>query len=129
MFFIRKYHHLRSLSKQPDLCQVPDVDILIIAYDFYSAVSCYFAEGAEFMTKIEIYDAIKKEYTNLVENPDTGGYWTYFSKSPLGGLRKDGVIYIVDTKDNTASLPGIMESKSRLSNFTGKWRKGRHDFI
>jgi len=33
---------------------------------FFESVSCLFAEGVEFMTKAEIYEAIKKE-TKLLE--------------------------------------------------------------
>ena len=30
--------------------------------EFINAVTCLFVEGVEFMTKIQIYDAIKKEW-------------------------------------------------------------------
>ena len=32
---------------------------------FYESLSCLFAEGVEFMTKVEIYDAIKKEWQDI----------------------------------------------------------------
>jgi hypothetical protein len=32
---------------------------------FFESCSCFFAEGTEFMTKAEIYEAIKKETKNL----------------------------------------------------------------
>lgn len=35
--------------------------------DFYDAVACLIAEGSEFMTKSELYDAIKREYGNVKE--------------------------------------------------------------
>ena len=34
-------------------------------WEFYNSVSCLFAEGVEFMTKSEIYDAIKKDWAKL----------------------------------------------------------------
>jgi len=34
-------------------------------YEFYDSVSCLFAEGVEFMTKDEIYAAIKKDWAKL----------------------------------------------------------------
>jgi len=33
--------------------------------DFYDSVSCLFAEGVEFMDKVELYNAFKKEFLNL----------------------------------------------------------------
>ena len=30
--------------------------------DFHERVTCYFAEGVEFMNKTELYDAFKKEW-------------------------------------------------------------------
>lgn len=34
------------------------------AISFYDSVSCLLAEGVEFMSKSEIFDAIKKEYNS-----------------------------------------------------------------
>ena len=31
-------------------------------YDFYDSVACLIAEGSEFMTKAELYDAVKREH-------------------------------------------------------------------
>jgi hypothetical protein len=36
---------------------------------FFESCSCYFAEGVEFMTKDEIYEAIKKEVKQLEGKP------------------------------------------------------------
>ncbi|MFA5075622.1 MAG: hypothetical protein WC436_05995 [Candidatus Babeliales bacterium] len=33
--------------------------------DFFESISCLFAEGAEFMTKTEIYEAIEKEVKRI----------------------------------------------------------------
>jgi len=35
---------------------------------FFESCSCFFAEGVEFMTKTEIYEAIKKEVKKLESN-------------------------------------------------------------
>jgi DNA repair exonuclease SbcCD ATPase subunit len=37
---------------------------------FFESVSCLFAEGTEFMTKIEIYESIKKEVKKLEQQSD-----------------------------------------------------------
>lgn len=34
-------------------------------YDFYDSVACLIAEESEFMTKAELYDAIKKEHDKI----------------------------------------------------------------
>lgn len=34
-------------------------------YEFYDSVSCLFAEGVEFMTRDEIYAAIKKDWAKM----------------------------------------------------------------
>lgn len=34
-------------------------------FEFYNSVSCLFAEGVEFMTKGQIYDAIKKDWGKI----------------------------------------------------------------
>jgi len=36
-------------------------------HDFYESVACIIAEGSEFMSKIEMYDAIEKEWEKLKE--------------------------------------------------------------
>jgi hypothetical protein len=38
-----------------------------IYYEFFNSVSCLFAEGVEFMTKEEIYRAIKVEWQKVCE--------------------------------------------------------------
>lgn len=35
---------------------------------FINSVGCLFAEGVEFMNKIQIYDAIKKDYQKYIMN-------------------------------------------------------------
>ena len=37
-------------------------DLVEKAIKFYNSAACYFAEGVEFMTKEQIYDALKKEF-------------------------------------------------------------------
>lgn len=32
------------------------------AIEFYNSAACYFAEGVEFMSKEQIYDALKREF-------------------------------------------------------------------
>jgi hypothetical protein len=37
-------------------------DLTKKAIEFYNSAACYFAEGVEFMSKEQIYDALKKEF-------------------------------------------------------------------
>lgn len=38
-------------------------------YDFYDSVACLIAEESEFMTKTELYDAIKREQGKVNKEP------------------------------------------------------------
>ena len=36
-------------------------------YQFFSSVSCLFSEGVEFMNKIQIFDAIKRDWEKCLK--------------------------------------------------------------
>lgn len=54
-------------ARLPKNKKVGHVKELIAYKEFYSSVSCLFAEGVEFMTKEQIYDAIKSDWQETVE--------------------------------------------------------------
>ena len=57
-------YYSKRLPKSKKLGSIKE----LIAYkDFYESVSCLFVEGVEFMTKDEIYEAIKSDWKKAAE--------------------------------------------------------------
>lgn len=48
-----------------NFCAMKVITKLKKYYDFYDSVACLIAEGSEFMTKAELYNAIKKEHGKM----------------------------------------------------------------
>ncbi len=53
--------HIATCEKHPMRVLEEQIAALTPYKMFFESCSCLFAEGVEFMTKVEIYDAIKKE--------------------------------------------------------------------
>ena len=52
-----------------NFCAMKVITKLKKYYDFYDSVACLIAEGSEFMTKAELYDAIKREQGKVNKEP------------------------------------------------------------
>ena len=69
----KEYKDIPNKVIYEGLIELSDADIVLrIAAqrlkafdDFYDSVSCLFAEGVEFMNKIELYNEFKKEFLKL----------------------------------------------------------------
>ena len=56
-------YYAKRLPKSKRLGSVKE----LMAYkEFFESVSCLFAEGVEFMTRDQIYDAIKEDWQNVM---------------------------------------------------------------